>query len=467
MKTTKILSMAAMALLMTACSNDDSNMIANQVTNTKGIPFTATIEIDNNSAETRTIVAEANEGTTVSSRWETGDEIALVYKVGSTSYNTTATVQFVMDGKAYITATLEDGVVNGTALTIISPASAADGTTGNIRSDLLAEQDGFLRNKADGTILDVRKGTGIVSIIGDNAVMGSATKLKAQYAITRFLLGQYINSTTPLYIKSGTTDVLPTVITVKPASNTNVVYVAMEPASSKKYRFEATTSTNKLLKKSTATIQAGKFYRTTIEARYPLPMADVDEDEDIGTIITSDGMVYMNPAAVTAASKTGYAMVAFIGQIDCVHGIALALHDSDALGHYGAGTFYWGRAHDTESSGSPIPHWIANHPISGATWRLPTKQDWGVMMLGCQIEGDAIARSDNMVPVKGFKQKLDAAGASLGGDYGYVYWISDGDEDHKQWVEFDFYSGGTLGATFSENGEWGGQPNYTRLCLSF
>lgn len=466
MKTTKILSMAALALLMTACSNDDSNMIANQATNTKGIPFTATIETDNNGAETRTIVAEANEGTTVSSTWETGDEIALVYKVGSTSYNTTATVQFVNEGKAYITATLEDGVVNGTALTIISPASAADGTTGNIRSDLLTEQNGFLRNNADGTILDVRKGTGIVSIIGDNAVMGSATKLKAQYAITRFLLGQYINSTTPLYIKSGTTDILPTVITVKPASNTNVVYVAMEPASSKKYRFEATTSTNKLLKKSTATIQAGKFYRTTIEARYPLAMADVDEDEDIGTIIASDGMVYMNPAAVSAASKTGYAMVAYIGQIECVHGIALALHDSDALGHYGAGTFYWGRAHGTGSA-DPVPHWITNHPISGATWRLPTKQDWGVMMLGCRIEGDAIARSDNMVPVKGFKQKLDAAGASIGGDYGYVYWTGDGDDSHRIWVDFDFYSGGTFGATFNENGEYRDMPAYTRLCLSF
>ena len=176
---------------------------------------------------------------------------------------------------------------------------------------------------------------------------------------------------------------------------------------------------------------------------------------------------YMNPAAVSAAGKNGEAMVAFIGQIDCVHGIALALHDSDAYGHYGAGTFYWGRAHDVESSGSPIPHWITNHPINGATWRLPSKTDWQVMMLGCRLEDDAIARADVMEPVKGFKQKLDAAGASLGGDYGYVYWTGDGDEDHKQWVEFDFYSGGTLGASFNVNGEWGGQPNYTRLCLSF
>ena len=464
MKTTKLLMMAALALLMTACSNDNGDMPARQTEKTQGIPFTATIETDN-SAETRAILTD--EGTSVSSTWETGDEIALVYKVGDNSYNTTATVQFVMDGKAYITATLQDGVTNGTALTVIYPASAADGTTGNVRSDLLAEQDGFLKNKADGTILDVRKGTGIVSLSGGNAVMGSATKLKAQYAIAKFTLGQVINSTTPLYIKSGTTDILPTIITVKPANNTNVVYVVMEPSTSKKYRFEATTSTNKLLKKSTATIQAGKYYRTTIEARYPLAMADVDEDEDIGTIITSDGQVYMNPAAVSAAGKKGEAMVAFIGQIDCVHGIALALHDSDAYGHYGAGTFYWGRAHDVESSSSPIPHWITNHPINGATWRLPSKTDWQVMMLGCRLEDDAIARADIMEPVKGFKQKLDAAGASLGGDYGYVYWTGDGDEDHKQWVEFDFYSGGTLGASFNVNGEWGGQPNYTRLCLSF
>jgi hypothetical protein len=464
MKTMKFFMMVALALLMAACNNDSSDMSAWQTEKAQGIPFTATIETDN-SAETRTIVMD--EGTTVSSTWETGDEIALIYKVGNNSYNTTATVQYVMDGKAYITATLEDRVTNGTPLTIIYPASAADGTTGNIRSNLLAEQNGALRNNSDGTILDVRKGTGIVSLVGDNAVMGSATKLKAQYAITKFMLGEQINSTTPLYIKSGTTDILPTIITVKPTNNTNVVYVAMEPATSKKYRFESITKTNKLLKKSTATIQAGKFYQTTIEVRYPLPMADVDENEDIGTIITSDGLVYMNPIAVSAASKKGEAMVAFIGQIDCVHGIALALHDSDALGHYGAGTFYWSRAHDLESSSSPIPHWIANHPISGATWRLPSKTDWQVMMLGCRLETDAIARADVMEPVKGFKEKLDVAGASLGGDYGFVYWTGDGDEGHKQWVEFDFYSGGTFGASFNINGEWGGQPNYTRLCLSF
>lgn len=451
MKTTKILSMAAMALLMAACSNDNDLTTQQQSAKTNGIPFTATVEIDNNSAETRTLLTD--EGTTVSSTWEADDEIALVYNVGNTSYNTTATVQFVMDGKAYITATLEDGVVNGTALTIISPASAADGTTGNIRSDLLAEQNGLLRNKADGTILDVRKGTGIVSIIGDNAVMGSATKLKAQYAIFKFSLGVAATPEHPLYIKNNSTDNV--ITTVTPSDKAWDVYVAMAPSSDINYKFELISDNNRILKRGMATIQAGKYYQSTIPARYPLEMSDMEKGIDEGCIIANDGKIYMNKTGIPTG-KTAEAMVALVGQTaNNTYGLGFALEnvvDAANSGGHNYGHFYWSK------TSQAITTWSENHPVVGGTWRLPSETDWQMMFSGCQINGDQVAIGATDFIINGFKKKIDAAGAILPADSYYRT-----SKSANSYVSFNF-SGENAKATFYGDADI---PTYVRACLAF
>ena len=458
MKKTKILSIAALALMMTACSNDVDLNTPQSANDSKGIPFTATVATDRDAA-TRALSYTESENK-LEFVWLVGEKMALVYTVGGQSYNSTATVTAVdaETGAATISATLNEGVDNGTKLTIIYPETAADGTTGNIKSGLLAEQDGMLNNP-EGVFLDVRKGTGIVSVAGGQAYLGSSTKLKAQYAICKFSLGIILDAEHPLYIRDGKNAMI---TTVKPASSANQLFVAMAPATDKVFAFKATNATNRIRKKGNAALKAGKFYQTELPSLYPMPMADV-EDEDVGCIIANDAKVYMTPATAKSAGKTPEAMIAFVGSVECNNGIALALRDCDAGGSYGAGTYYWSRAGNFEEEGKPIPHWRKNHPIEGGEWRMPSKQDWQLMFLGCRYETDMIARADIMEPINGFKDKLKAAGASLSTEYGEIYWISDG--EGKYYVRFE--NEGNYKAIFENDGFYNTMPLYTRACLAF
>ena len=456
MKTTKILSMAALALMMTACSNDIDITSVPQPAEAEGIPFTATIVKDSD-ADTRSLAYTAADNK-LEFFWQVGEKMALVYTVGGQSYNSTATVTSVdaETGAANISATLNEGVDNGTKLTIIYPETATDGTTGNIKSGLLVEQDGMLNNP-DGVFLDVRKGTGIVSVSGGQAYLGSSTKLAAQYAICKFSLGIILDAEHPLYIRDGKNAMIST---IKPASSANQIFVAMAPATDMVFSFKATSTTNRIRKKANAAIKAGKFYQTELPALYPMPMDEV-EDEDVGCIIANDAKVYMTPATAKSAGVTPYAMIGFVGSVECNNGIALALTECNSTWrNFGDGTYYWTQAGDFEDEAAPIPHWIKNHPIEGATWRLPSKQDWQLMFLGCRYETDMIARADVMEPIKGFMDKLKAAGASLASYYGRVYWISDGD---KYYVNFDE---GDYKAVF-EKGWYSEEPIYARACLAF
>lgn len=397
----KFFCMAAVALMMAACSQDDTTADFQNTPKSKGIAFTATVGLDAD-ATTRALWIDDDNNRLIA-KFAKNETMALVYKIGSQSYNTTAKVTDVDEetGAATIAATLEDGVVNGTELTIIYPSTAADGATGNIKSGLLAEQTGLGVNPAANVFLDVRKGTGIVSIIGDQAVMGSATKLKAQYAFCKYTLGLPAGTLQPLYIKDNATGEL--ITTVTPNNPSEDVWVAMEPAISKAYKFELTGAYNKILKVGTATLQAGKYYRTKLPARYPLEMSKLEKGIDEGCIIAGNGKIYMNKLGVTQASETAEAMVALIGQAENnTYGLGFALENiTDNVNSNG---YYWSKTAEV------VEAWAAKHPVEGGTWRLPSETDWQMMFSGCQINGDYVAIGSRECTINGFKQKIAAVG---------------------------------------------------------
>lgn len=191
MQTTKIFLMAALALMIVACSNDDTNILTpvEQPAKSEGIPFTATISMGE-SASTRALAENGSGGLTAT--WATGEKVALIYTVGSTPTKTDAEVTKQADGTATISATLETGATNGSDVTIIYPATAADGTTGKVLANLLTAQDGTLATIA--TNYDVRKGTGKLSINAgkatvNNGTAGTTVALTNQFAIWKLTLG--------------------------------------------------------------------------------------------------------------------------------------------------------------------------------------------------------------------------------------------------------------------------------------
>ena len=287
MKTTKLFFMAALALMMTACGNDD-NELAQQPTKAEGIPFTATISLDK-SASTRALTEDVANKKLVAT-WATGEKVALIYNVGSTPTKTDAVVTAQGDGTATISATLESGASDGSNVTIIYPSTAADGTTGNVKATLLNTQEGTL--DAVATNYDVRKGTGTLSISGtatvNNGTPGTTVSLTNQFAIWK------------LTLQSGGSSLSAKALAVKDASDNLLASATLASAGSEFYIAVPAMTSTKLIaangantysySKASVSISAGKYYQSTVSLTQ-------DEYTDLSALESAN--TYM----VTAAGK--------------------------------------------------------------------------------------------------------------------------------------------------------------------
>ena len=309
--------MAALALTFAACSSEDSDILTTpQPAEAEGIPFTATISIDKGAA-TRAL---EEDGTAIKATWADNEEVALIYSAGGTATKTDAKVTKQTDGTATISATLASGATDGSEVTIIYPATAADGATGDVKSDLLSAQNGTLTGT--GSIaenFDVRKGTGKLSISGgtatvNNGTPGTTVPLTNQFAIFKFTLGSAIDNTHPLTIKDEADNVI---TTVTPTSSKTEVFVALAPATNKYHKFSATTADGKIISKSsTATIAAGNYYQTTLAC------------PALGDLYYSDGTY----STTLQTGKTPIGVIAYLGT-DAFSENGTTVNGSPFVGH--------------------------------------------------------------------------------------------------------------------------------------
>lgn len=301
-----IYAILAIAALVCACNTKEEYTPEEA---TEGIPFVATVQSE---AYTRAV---AESGGDITVNFAESETIALVYEVSSTPYKTDATITSVDgSGKATITATLQTGVTDGTAVTLIYPASAADGTTGNVLASALSAQDGTLS-----AARDVRKGTGTIKVDGTASLASGAT-LEAQYAICKFEV-EDVDGSNSVYVSSFVVkDASDNVITtVTPGSATSTLYVAL-PATSGLIWFEAVASDKPYVAKGTASLTAGNFYTPTVR------MAT------IFNVIGQNGKFYKDKADAVAASTTAAAIIAYVGngtaESGYSHGLAIAMKNA-------------------------------------------------------------------------------------------------------------------------------------------
>lgn len=250
-------SMAAWALMFSACSSSDIELTPQQPnTQSDSIPFIATISMGE-SATTRALTEDATNKEIIPS-WVKGEKVALVHNGVSDEM----TVSSVTNGTATITGTITGTPANGDAVTIIYPSSAADGATGNVKADLLTNQDGTLATIADK--YDVRKATAKLNV-GTTATLQGNVSLDNQYAIVKFSLTDGTNdiNATQFLVRDGNDNVL---AAVKPASASSTLYVAIPPATTSTFRFKAATATSSYFySKSGATLAAGKYYQSSLK----------------------------------------------------------------------------------------------------------------------------------------------------------------------------------------------------------
>lgn len=256
MKISKLFSMAALALMMTACSDQIEQV--QQPRNTEGIPFTATISIDK-SASTRALTEN---GTTIEASWVAGEKVALIHN----GVNDEMTVASVSGGVATINGTITGTPSNGDAVTVIYPSTAADGTTGNVKADALVGQDGTLKGTAGTSIsekYDIRKSSGATLKVEDSkATLNGNVTLAQQVSIWK------------LTLQNGGVDVAAKTLTIKDASDNLLASATLASAGSVFYvAIPATTSVSLFAdngtniytySKSGITIATGEYYQSTV-----------------------------------------------------------------------------------------------------------------------------------------------------------------------------------------------------------
>ena len=266
----KILTTAALALMMTACSND-YNEAALQPGAGHEITVTATIDAGGGSTLTRAV---AESETTITSSLTADEEIAVLFSDGTNNLVRTATVKSVADGTATIEFTIPSSLANNTACTLVYPATAAkaDNTDVKTYAELFATQTGVLSDD-----LDVRRGTATILNDGFTASLSDATKLVAQNAIVKFSLsyGSDAIATTQFQVKDGSDNVL-TTVTPAATGGASDLYVVMAPASDADFHFEASEGDfDYTYEKTGVTLAAGTYYQS------PITMDVVEHDMEV------------------------------------------------------------------------------------------------------------------------------------------------------------------------------------------
>lgn len=326
----KIFTMAALAFLMTACSNDiDEPQAQQQPANSDGM-ITITAKLAPKSeAATRAVApgTDSNGKDIIKVKWAVDEHLAILYEVNSTKYEADARISYVdaNTGIATIEFSVQSGTADDTPCTIVYPKSAAKDDHSGVKdaATLLAAQDGTLKDD-----LDVRVGAGTIIATTPNLIV--TTQPAAQFAIHKFTI-QDLSAADKTATEFKVSDASGNVIaTVTPVSATGTLYVALPVMAAGTYWFKATVGGNPYIAKATVATAttAGNYYQTTVKLA------------TVGNIIGADGKFYANKAAVDAAGKTGAAMIVYLGSdgetnATYNHGLAIALTDASTNAKWG------------------------------------------------------------------------------------------------------------------------------------
>lgn len=393
----KIFTMAALALLMTACSNNiDEPQAQQQPANPDGM-ITITAKLAPKSeAGTRAVETgkDSENKDIIKVKWAVDEHLAILYEVNETKYEADARITAVdeITGTATISFSVEEGTPDNTACTIVYPKSAAKDDHSGVKdaTTLLAAQDGTLNAN-----LDVRVGAGTIST--SKPSLGVTTQPVAQFAIFKLTLKDIDGSADISATSVAISDQTGTVTTFTPASGYDKeMYVAL-PITATTLKILVTGSDSKKYFNMASGFTLGaNYYQSTIKLA------------TIGNVIASNGKCYKNKAA-TPGGNTAVAMIAYLGnESDCSNGLAAAMEDTKS--EYG----------DVEPMKLSEANAVCSNlntslPITGGTWRLPTVTDFQYMIISCG-SGQSYSDPTNEM-TKNFQALADMLVAAGGSNY--------------------------------------------------
>ena len=465
----KSIGLLALALAFAACNKNEIEFQPENAA--QGIPFSATVSAGK-SLDTRAL---AESGTTLEATWAVGEKVALIHNRVSDEM----TVSSVSEGLATITGTITGSPSDGDDVTIIYPSSAADGTTGNVKSDLLYSQDGTLTG-TEGTSIaekyDVRKGASTLKVSGTASLNGNVS-LDNQIAIFKFTV-RAADGTTAISARRLVVIIGSDTYMIAPKTATDVLYAALPAVSAQEVRFVATEVSGKTYScaKASATFSARKYYQSTLKMNLTTETMNGHDYVDMGnglkwatTNVGADSPEEYGDyfAWGEVAPKDNYTWATYThmesGQSDWNHINKYTFADgqTDGIWYDGDGNFI---GDNKKSFVDDDYKDDAARKIWGSTWRMPTDAEWTWLRYNCEWvwtgDYDGTGKAGMVVTskVSGFEDSsifLPAAGNRVGaglyrgGAYGY-YWSSSLAERYSDGARYvGFNSGGEFRDSYS------------------
>lgn len=316
MKTLKLFSMAALALVMAACSSEDNEI--QQPAELGKMHFTATIAAPNSDATNRTTATADGDNFNVA--WKEGDDIALIYEVSSTRYLDKATVTAVdASGNATISGTLSTSVTSGTAVNLVYPydvvQSADEDTyeTGKAyRPDMtyFNGQTGAAPTDATNGLpkYDWRDGSGTFSVSGTSVTLSSNVTMGFNVAIWKITLQDDAATPNPLVADRMFIERGGPVAAVTPETPASVYYVYVPvpqlnvlnsafPANPLVITGSSMGNDYSYVHSGALTLTAGKIYESTVTLKQVLMGWIHDSDDDGCYIHYIDGETWAQAIA--------------------------------------------------------------------------------------------------------------------------------------------------------------------------
>ena len=415
MKTLRIFSMAALVLVMAACTSSDI-----EIPQQDGkMHFTAKIAAPNSGSATKTVYTE--DGSTINVAWRAkedggyeGDKIALIHN----GVKDIATVTAVDgSGNATIEATISGTPQDGDDVVLVYPAASVDatgsGTAFEPNDDYLAlgfNQDGtldYIQNNLDG-----RQGSGQLSVSGGTASLKGSVKMNSQIAIWKLNLQD--NAATPNALSAAALTITVGEIPVAAAtasSATSEYYLCLVPAtlSSGDLTISATvgSDTYSCVKENGVTLEAGKYYQSTVTMAKTVNIAAGDVIVPAGKhwLIQGDGTTVSNHTitiedGATVTLRNVKITADNTNAINCLGNANIVLKGSNTL-------------HSTSSSTSSTVT-ITSAVIQAGTYE-PTKTT-------LTISGDGTLNASPSYPSGATTKVHNGAviGANSGGDCGNI-----------------------------------------------
>ena len=402
--------MAALALMMAACSSEDSALENAAPAQQPGtMHFTATIAAPSGDATTRTAYTEV--GTTINVKWEEGDHIALVH---NGVVNVAEVTAVDGSGNATIEATITGNPSDNDDVTLAYPANAVFSATPYRTFHFTPNPDIFdkVKNYQDGTLayiqnnLDLRTGDGKLAVSGDKVTLKESVSIPSLICIWKLTLQDESSnplSATQLTFKNETYTQAKATSAAK-----NEYYLCVVPgyipAPAGTYSFEATVGGDTYtFSKTDLNLTAGKYYKSTVKmAKAPVyTLLSAATAEDIGKVVCADGHLHTAKTAV----PDGCTAVGILGKVtETGHGLILALQDA------------------TSQTWNTINGWTSVTKYAGTTLKqLPDDAALGANLTSFEKLGDTFVSNWAVAQKSDYEAIFENFGSTTGDKDGKTY----------------------------------------------